>query len=134
MNKPAKVARIGRKDYARAELQPTLWRMQLRMLAKWMLIVWAVLMASAVVLAVSEKHYSKPKNVAGQSTVFCLSCPGRDKAGQKAVTHLQTRMVEPFFCPVSSGTERDRPICPAVPGYIYPGQVGHAMKLQPQKA
>jgi hypothetical protein len=81
-----------------------------------------------------QKHYKQPKNEAGQTVVFDLSCPGRDKAGQIVSTHLQTRMVEPFFCPVFTGTERDRPICPAVPGYLYPGQVGHAMKLEPQKA
>lgn len=34
----AKVARIGRKDYAHEELPPTRWRHQLRYLAKWMLV------------------------------------------------------------------------------------------------
>jgi len=35
---PAKVARIGRRDYTRAELPPSVWRRQLKALAKWMLL------------------------------------------------------------------------------------------------
>lgn len=48
----AKVARIGRKDYTREELPPTVWRRQVRVLAKWMLAVLALLMYGAFCLAV----------------------------------------------------------------------------------
>lgn len=47
----AKVARIGRKDYTREELPPTLWRRQLRSLAKWMLVVLSMLFYGALFLA-----------------------------------------------------------------------------------
>jgi hypothetical protein len=41
----AKVARIGRKDYAREELPPSYWRHQVRVLAGWLglaLLGWLV--------------------------------------------------------------------------------------------
>ena len=46
---PVRVARIGRRDYAREPLPPTTWRRQVRALGYWMLmavigvIVWPVL-------------------------------------------------------------------------------------------
>lgn len=40
---PARVARIGRKDYDREELPPSVWREQLRQLCKWMLLVYALM-------------------------------------------------------------------------------------------
>lgn len=46
---PAKVARIGRKDYAREELPPSIWRLQLRRLAIWMLICLALMFSAALV-------------------------------------------------------------------------------------
>ena len=48
----AKVAHIGRKDYARAELPPITWRRQLRHLAKWMLIAISLLFYAALLSAV----------------------------------------------------------------------------------
>ena len=45
------VAKIGRKDYAREELPPSVWREQLRVLGKWMLIVWSLLFYAALVVA-----------------------------------------------------------------------------------
>lgn len=45
------VARIGRKDYAREELPPSIWREQLKQLGKWMLIVWALLFYAALAVA-----------------------------------------------------------------------------------
>mgnify|MGYP000727003157 CR=1 FL=1 len=47
-----KVARIGRKDYAREELPPTTWRNQLRHLAKWMLVAIALLFYAALLASV----------------------------------------------------------------------------------
>ena len=35
---PAKVARIGRRDYAREELPPTVWRRQIKALCRWVLL------------------------------------------------------------------------------------------------
>lgn len=35
---PAKVARIGRKDYTRESLPPTAWRRQLKALAYWVML------------------------------------------------------------------------------------------------
>lgn len=49
---PARVARIGRKDYDREELPPSIWREQLRQLGKWMLIVWSLLFYAALLSAV----------------------------------------------------------------------------------
>lgn len=46
-----KVARIGRKDYAREELPPTRWREQLKALAWWVclgLIGWLIFGITAV--------------------------------------------------------------------------------------
>ena len=47
---PAKVARIGRKDYAPAPLPPSPWRRQLQHLARWMLTGILVLMMWAAIL------------------------------------------------------------------------------------
>lgn len=47
-----RVARIGRKDYAREALPPSAWRRQLRHLARWMLIVIALLFYAALLFAV----------------------------------------------------------------------------------
>lgn len=47
----AKVARIGRKDYAREELPPTRWREQLKALAWWVclgLMGWLIFGITAV--------------------------------------------------------------------------------------
>lgn len=43
-----RVARIGRKDYAREALPPTAWKRQLRVLAKWMLAVYVLLMLGLI--------------------------------------------------------------------------------------
>lgn len=50
--KPAKVARVSRRDYDRDALPPTIWRRQLRHLAKWMLICIAVVFAAALATGV----------------------------------------------------------------------------------
>lgn len=47
-----RVARIGRKDYAKEPLRGSPWRIYLRYLAKWLLITLSVMMASAVVVGV----------------------------------------------------------------------------------
>lgn len=47
-----KVARIGRKDYAKEPLRGSPWRIYLRHLAKWMLITVAMMLASAMVVGV----------------------------------------------------------------------------------
>ena len=44
----SKVARIGRKDYDREPLPPSAWRAYMRHLAKWMLIVLALLIGMAI--------------------------------------------------------------------------------------
>jgi hypothetical protein len=43
--RPVSVARIGRKDYTREELPPTMWRQQIKSLAGWVglaLLGWLV--------------------------------------------------------------------------------------------
>lgn len=40
---PARVARIGRKDYSREELPPSIWREQIKQLGKWMLIAYMLM-------------------------------------------------------------------------------------------
>lgn len=45
------IARIGRKDHDREELPPSTWRLQLRHLAKWMLVVVGILVGMAIWLA-----------------------------------------------------------------------------------
>jgi hypothetical protein len=47
-----RVARIGRKDYAREELPPTVWPRHLRALCKWMLIVIFFLLYAGIMAAV----------------------------------------------------------------------------------
>lgn len=49
---PARVARIGRKDYAHEALPPSAWRVYLRHLAKWMLIFIALMLVSATAVGV----------------------------------------------------------------------------------
>lgn len=51
---PTKVARIGRKDYAREPLPVSASRTYLRDLAKWMLIVLALLLAMALASGVAH--------------------------------------------------------------------------------
>lgn len=52
----AKVARIGRRDYTREELPPTIWRRHLAALAKWVglallgWLVWVPLIYFALVI------------------------------------------------------------------------------------
>lgn len=46
------VARIGRKDYAREELPPSVWPRHLRILCKWMLVVIMFLLYAALMAAV----------------------------------------------------------------------------------
>lgn len=48
-----RVAKIGRKDYARAPLPAHAWRRQLRTLAKWVLIVLVVMTVTPAVLSVA---------------------------------------------------------------------------------
>lgn len=48
----AKVARIGRKDYAREALPRSPWRVYIKHLAKWMLICIAVVFAAAFIVGV----------------------------------------------------------------------------------
>lgn len=48
---PVRVARIGRKDYDREALPPSVWRAQMRSLAKWLLILLALLFYMAVAVA-----------------------------------------------------------------------------------
>lgn len=48
----ARVAKIGRKDYAREPLRGSPWRIYLRHLAKWMLITLAMMLASAMLVGV----------------------------------------------------------------------------------
>lgn len=51
---PARVARIGRKDYAQEPLPPLPWRRQLRHLARWMLtgilglMLWAGILVALI--------------------------------------------------------------------------------------
>lgn len=51
-NCPARVAKIGRRDYTREELPPTVWRRQLMHLAKWALAVISLLFYAALLSAV----------------------------------------------------------------------------------
>lgn len=46
-----KVARIGRRLHAREGLPPSVWREQIRVLAKWMLVVYALLFYAAITAA-----------------------------------------------------------------------------------
>ena len=46
------VARIGRKDYTREALPPTSFKRQLRVLAKWLLIVWSMLVYAVLLMSV----------------------------------------------------------------------------------
>lgn len=46
-----RVAHIGRKDYDRDPLPPTVWRAYMHHLAKWMLIVLLALVVASIVLA-----------------------------------------------------------------------------------
>ena len=48
----AKVARIGRRDYAKEAYPPSVWRLYLRHLAKWMLICILMLLAGATIVGV----------------------------------------------------------------------------------
>lgn len=58
------IARIGRKDYDREELPPSVWRHQLRHLAKWALIVLAVMFAAAMWLAlITMAHSIGPREI-----------------------------------------------------------------------
>lgn len=50
-NRPA-TGKVGRKDYDREPLPPTIWRCQLRELAKWTLCVIALLFCLAIAAAV----------------------------------------------------------------------------------
>ena len=52
MTEKHKVARVGRRDYTREELPPTVWRRQLRHLAKWALAVISLLFYAALLSAV----------------------------------------------------------------------------------
>lgn len=45
-----RVARIGRKDYAKEPLRGSHWRLHLRYLAKWLLVTLFVMMTSAMML------------------------------------------------------------------------------------
>lgn len=53
---PAKVARIGRKDYTRESLPPTVWRRHVRALAYWVALallgwlIWGPLLYLALVV------------------------------------------------------------------------------------
>lgn len=49
---PIRVAKIGRKDHAKAALPHSPWRAYLKHLAKWMLICIAVLFAAAFTVGV----------------------------------------------------------------------------------
>lgn len=51
---PVRVARIGRKDHAKATMPASFWRAYLKHLAKWMLICIAVLFAAALFLGVAH--------------------------------------------------------------------------------
>lgn len=48
----AKVAKIGRKDYAKEPLRGSPWRVYLRHLAKWLLICLAMMLISAIVVGI----------------------------------------------------------------------------------
>lgn len=52
---PAKVAKIGRKDYGKEPLSASPWRRQLRYLATAMLLTIAVMLVSAAVVALMSK-------------------------------------------------------------------------------
>ncbi len=56
----AKVARIGRKDYAREPLRGSPWRIYLRHLAKWMLIVLAVMTITPMVVSLALARAKEP--------------------------------------------------------------------------
>lgn len=43
-----RVAKIGRKDHANQHLQPSIWRNQVRVFGKWVLILWCVLFYGAI--------------------------------------------------------------------------------------
>lgn len=45
------VARIGRKHQADDPLPPSIWRHQLKVLGRWMLIVWSLLFYAALAAA-----------------------------------------------------------------------------------
>lgn len=47
-------ARIGRKEHGKAALPPNAWRAYLRHLAKWMLIVWAMLIAVPLIVSLAR--------------------------------------------------------------------------------
>lgn len=52
---PAKVAKVGRKDYGKEPLRGSAWRRQLRYLAGAMLMTLAVMLVSAAVVALMPK-------------------------------------------------------------------------------
>ncbi len=56
----AKVARIGRKDYAREPLRGSPWRVYLRHLAKWMLILLAVMTITPMVVSLALAQGKQP--------------------------------------------------------------------------
>lgn len=64
----AKVARVGRKDYAREELPPSVWRIYLRHLAKWMLIAIVILMWMPLVMSFALAKAKEPP---------AMACAGR---------------------------------------------------------
>jgi hypothetical protein len=81
MNRPVRVAKIGRKDHAPAPLPASLWRAYLRHLAKWMLITLAVLLVSATVLSVSGCSTWHAREVCGALPDGSEICTGVKERG-----------------------------------------------------
>lgn len=52
--KPAKVAKVKNRHHAKAALPHSVWRAYMRHLAKWMLIVWALLLSVPLVVSVAS--------------------------------------------------------------------------------
>jgi hypothetical protein len=51
---PAKVARVKNRHHAKAPLPNNMWRAYMRHLAKWMLIVWALLISVPMIVSLTS--------------------------------------------------------------------------------
>lgn len=51
---PAKVAKVKNRHYAKPALLPHAWRAYMRHLAKWMLIVWGMLIAAPLIVTLAS--------------------------------------------------------------------------------
>lgn len=57
----SKVARVGRKDYTKEALPPTVWRFYVRQLAKWMLIAVVLMTFLPFVMAFAFAKAKEPQ-------------------------------------------------------------------------